>query len=196
MSFEELLKQIDAIAESVFPAMAIRASRYAARKAHNINQARNIAQKLKVNDMVMMQALEQKSKQDERWEGPYCVVATEGDGYLIMNELGQMRSHPVPRSCLRKIRSKDNSKGGWWEVLKIVNHRLQDDQTTEYSTLFKGYDSPYWIHESDFNSKNMIAAYWQATKQKPALLPIQHKQSKPAAPPAEPSRAGLCSKKK
>ena len=46
-------------------------------------------------------------------------------GYTIMNNLGEIWSHPVPQSCLWKIRSRDKSKGGWWEVTKIVGHRME-----------------------------------------------------------------------
>ena len=72
-----------------------------------------MARRLQVNDIVMMKALNRQSKQDEQWEGPFKIVSAESNGYIIMNDLGEIRSHPVPRSCLRKIRSRDKSKGGW-----------------------------------------------------------------------------------
>ena len=110
--------------------------------------ARNMARRLQVNDIVMMKALNRQSKQDERWEGPFKIVSVESNGYIIMNDLGEIRSHPVPRSCLRKIRSRDESKGGWWEVTKIVDHRNGADGSVEYNTFFAGYDDPFWIHET------------------------------------------------
>ena len=160
--FEDLELQIDELARVVFPAMAARAKLSADKKAFSINQARNMARRLQVNDIVMMKALNRQSKQDERWEGLFKIVSAESNGYIIMNDLGEIRSHPVPRSCLRKIRSRDESKGGWWEVTKIVDHRNGADGSVEYNTFFAGYDDPFWIHKTNFNSKNIISAYWKA----------------------------------
>ena len=160
-SFESLQKRIDEFQETVFPAMAAAITDHALKRAAKLNASRVLAKTLQPGNRVMMKVQEKDDKSHERWEGPYMIVKKANKGYTTMNNLNQVRSFDVPRECLKRVRDREDKKGGWWEVLKIMEHKELEDGTFEYLTLFDGYDDPYWIHESDFNSKNIISTYWK-----------------------------------
>ena len=186
---EAIEARIKKYEDTVLPAIALSISNHAHKRAAKLNASRAMAKKLLPGDNVMMKVMDKDNKSFESWDGPYMVVNKAKKGYTIMNQLDQIRSHNIPRNCLKKKKHADDSKGGWWEVLKILSHKKLNDNTYEYETLFDGYDDPYWIHESSFNSKNIITTYWKkhaADKKKKEAAEKNATSAIPDSTPASP----------
>ena len=178
-SLEEISKRIELFESTILPALAISITDHARKRAAKLNASRTIAKMLSPGDRVMMKVQQRDNKSHERWEGPYMVVKKAEKGYTILNNLTELRSHDVPRECLKRVRDRDDKKGGWWEVRKIEDHKKREDGKLEYLTFFHGYDDPYWLIEDDFNSKNIISNYWKqvrAAAKKAEKKPIEKRQ--------------------
>ena len=92
--FESLKAKIEEF-DSILPALATKITADATMKASCLNAARKIARKLHPHNQVLMKVMQPGKKQYEKWEGPFTVLARGKAGYVIMNELDEVRSHKV-----------------------------------------------------------------------------------------------------
>lgn len=60
----------------------------------------------------------------------------------------------------------DQDTNDHFEVSYIVKHKENIDGSIEYFVKWRKYDKKYnsWVNEIDFNSKDLIDAYWNTLK--------------------------------
>ena len=94
----------------------------------------------------------QKSKEQQRWEGPYTISKfnKKEKSYTLVDETGKQLQKRIP-GVLLKITEEEvqSSKDDIYEVQEIIRH-WGAVGSQEYLVKWKGYDELTWVKAVDF----------------------------------------------
>ncbi|KAI3639926.1 hypothetical protein MIR68_002054 [Amoeboaphelidium protococcarum] len=128
------------------------------------NATRKQAKPLEVGTVVFVLDVNQESKWDAMYEGPYEIVGIDGKkAYVLKDEMGAVLNRHVPREHL-KVRSQKFADLSVLEVESIQDHRGSERDGFEYLVRWKKLDASEdsWEHQKNFNDWKVIQRYWKS----------------------------------
>ena len=189
-SVDDLMERNEKMLEAVYPALEKRSLEVGQKRADKHNKdARGKEKKitiLKLGTKVMKMVDICSDKQSERFEGPYTVVKYDAEmkGYLLVDEMWELRDGWVPIVRLKVIRGRQNeqNKNKGKEKLSKQSEEEEEDMMEEeeeedeeevyeveeicgskgspgdkqYLVKWKGYQEPTWVSEENILTKQTI----------------------------------------
>ncbi|KAI3646704.1 hypothetical protein MP228_009632 [Amoeboaphelidium protococcarum] len=128
------------------------------------NATRKQAKPLEVGTVVFVLDVNQESKWDAMYEGPYEIVGIDGKkAYVLKDEMGAVLNRHVPREHL-KVRSQKFADLSVLEVESIQDHRGSERDGFDYLVRWKKLDASEdsWEHQKNFNDWKVIQRYWKS----------------------------------
>ena len=189
-SVDDLMERNEKMLEAVYPALEKRSLEVGQKRADKHNKdARGKEKKitiLKLGTKVMKMVDICLDKQSKRFEGPYTVVKYDAEmkGYLLVDEMWELRDGWVPIARLKVIRGRQNeqNKNKGKEKLSKQSEEEEEDMMEEeeeedeeevyeveeihgskgspgdkqYLVKWKGYQEPTWVSEENILTKQTI----------------------------------------
>ena len=158
ISLEERLK---VNLTEIVPAMAAHRAAKQQRLAKQMD-AKRLPANFKEGQIVYIRNTDPKSLMP--FDGPFTIARrTQGNSYLLMNQHNELHPTKVSALHIKPVERDEPDDEIHYEVERILSHRTNEDNVTEYEVKWKGYphSDNLWITKEDFDSVSIIDAYWK-----------------------------------
>jgi hypothetical protein len=163
-SQEELLKRLEYMTKTVFPAIDTKTRETQRRMIERFNRT-VLHSEFPDGSKVMSLDPIMGDKLTPRYEGPYTVVKrTTGGSYVLKDATGEELGRNFAPSQLKLVLD-DYDATETYVVEKILNHRQGPGGGMEYRVKWKGYKEETWEPQENFIERKCITDYWKIDDQ-------------------------------
>jgi len=160
LSHEELVKRLEYMTKTVFPAISAKARATQQRMIERFNRT-ILHNEFPDGAKVMSLDPIKGDKLSPRYEGPYTVVRrTTGGAYELKDGTGALLGRNYAPSQLKLVLD-DYEDTVTYEVEKILDHREVPGGDVEYFVSWKGYTEKTWEPQGNFIERKCLSDYWK-----------------------------------
>ena len=149
----------------VLPAISARMDAVRTLEKSKFDSQNRIIDGFPIGSKVMIKNIARAAKTDPLYVGPYTVYGiTKGGSYVLSDTTGELLSRNVPPSHMKTVSADTTVQSeDTYEILAVVDHKLDRNSQYLYRVRWKGYDDPEedtWEPTDNFNSLDLIQQYW------------------------------------
>jgi hypothetical protein len=155
----------DELINVVFPAVAKRTAAYNNKMKAQFERAHRIIDGFEVGSYVYRLDVHRTKKSEDKFAGPYCVVARLDDGgYVLRDVTGTLFPSSVTPEFLKPaLVSEEENLANQAEIKEILAHRGRKGNY-EYKIAWKNGAAPEWVHQDDVFAATEKNRYWASKR--------------------------------
>ncbi|SAL96045.1 hypothetical protein, partial, partial [Absidia glauca] len=162
ISYDELTKRLDYMADIVFPAIKERTQLVIEAQKETFNKTHRIID-FPIGSNVVVKLPTRTNKLAPIYDGPYTVMQKTTNGtYLLKDMTGALTSRNYVPSELKLISQDEDIEGDIYEIEAVIDHKGTPGRR-QYKVRWKGYTAKddQWVKATDLNAQDAIDSYWK-----------------------------------